>query len=570
MDTEERQENGADTASLNRSERRIDSHVTIGPSFFQLLLVAVLVTALFMGPIALLQQIEPSGPWQMMPALALLTAFESVLTRRWLDWPARRRDRPFYSLAEVAFLLVLTPVFLWLASGELPLPSSLAAMLANPFSLITLELGLYMLLVVVVWERAHSWSGLFIALSITPDEVNYHTATSSERFDDRSIVLPLTQRKVLLQSFLKGWIVGGILLVTFAALATFDVRSVVQLADAQGGVRTVTRLGMSPQMLIALMVYFVVGLLLISQGRMVILNGRWLAERCQQDSGIASTWRRWTLALLGGLALLASFMPIGDSFVLYRIMQAIAGLLTVLVRLALVIVTAAFTLILLLIHAVISLFPNATAQPPPTSDFGDLLPSSPPPPLEASNVQAALAGSAFWLTIVAVAILATLHFLRDRGPGVDPNNLQRLWRRLTSWLMAFWRDAAEKTLALSPRLPWRIRRPSVGQGQLSRFRFLRVNALPPRAQIRFLYLALVRQTAKRGLRRTPAATPTEFAEKLNLRWPDSEADVEALTGAFLEARYSDHKLDGRRLKEAKDAWIRIRRSLGGRSRNAPS
>jgi hypothetical protein len=428
-----------------------------------------------------------------------------------------------------------------------------------------------MLLVVIVWERAHSWSGHFIALAITPDEFKYYAATSSERSDDRSIILPLTQRNALLRTFVQGWIAGGIILVVCVALATYNVRSAVGLSSAPDGLRTVTRLGMSQEVLIALLVYFVGGLVLISQGRMVILNGRWLANRSQQDPGIASKWRRWTLVLLAGLALLASFLPIGESFALYRIMQAIAGLATAVIGLAvaivaaaLAIVAAAFTLILLLIYAIISLFfPSASAPPPPAADIGDLLPLG-QPPVETGNLQAVLAGSAFWLAIITLAILATLHFLRDRGPGVDLGHLQRVWRRLKVWLIALWSSTAEKAATLSPRLPWRNRRAFVGQGQLSRFRFLRVNALPPREQVRFLYLALVRQTGKRGLERQPATTPSEFAQDLNSRWPDSEADIEALTEAFLEARYSRQHVDRRRLEQAKNAWMRIRRSLSAR------
>jgi hypothetical protein len=432
-------------ATDERQENRIDHlGLTIGPGYFQLALVAILVTALFMGPIALLRQLDPTGPWQMMPILALLIAFESVLTRRWLDWPTRRRDRPLYSLAELAFLLVLTPFILWLASGSLPIPTSISAMVADPLSVLTLDLGLYMLLVILVWERAHSWSGHFIALAITPDEFNYYAATSSERSDDRSIILPLTQRNALLRTFVQGWIAGGIILVVCVALATYNVRSAVGLSSAPDGLRTVTRLGMSQEVLIALLVYFVGGLVLISQGRMVILNGRWLANRSQQDPGIASKWRRWTLVLLAGLALLASFLPIGESFALYRIMQAIAGLATAVVGLAVAIVAAAFTLILLLIYAIISLFfPSASAPPPPAADIGDLLPLG-QPPVETGNLQAVLAGSAFWLAIITLAILATLHFLRDRGPGVDLGHLQRVWRRLKVWLIALWSSSSSR------------------------------------------------------------------------------------------------------------------------------
>lgn len=561
---EEQQRYGPTQANRDQPGREIDSRLETGPSYFQLFLVAILVTALFMGPIALLWQLVPTGPWQLMPTLALLIAFESVLTRRWLDWPTHRRDRPLYSMAELAFLLVLTPFFLWLASGSLPVPASISAAVADPLSLFTLELGLHMLLVVLAWERAHSWSGLFIALSITPHEVKYHTTTSSERSGDRSIVLPLTQRSALLQIFVKGWIAGGILLVVCSALATFDVRTAAGLTSEPGGLRSVTRLGMSQEILMALMVYFIGGLVLISQARLVILNGRWLANRSRQDPGMASKWRRWTVVLLAGLALFASFLPIGESIALQRIMQAIAGLVATAVGLVLAIVAGAFTLILLLIYAILSLFPNSTAAPPPPVDFGDLLPPD-QLPVETGNPQALLAGSAFWLAITALAILATLYFLRDRGPSVDLDDLRRLWQRLKLWLIAIWSDTVRKTAALPPRFPWRNRRASDGQGRLSRFNFIRVNALSPKEQIRFLYVSLVTQTGKRGLQREPAATPSEFAQDLISRWPNSEADIETLTEAFLEARYSRRRLDRGHLKAARDAWLRIRRVLGGRS-----
>ena len=71
----------------------------VGPNPMHLALVAVLVCALLMGPIALLWQIDPAGPWRPMPLFALLVAIESVLTRRWLDWPTRRRQKQAYSLA---------------------------------------------------------------------------------------------------------------------------------------------------------------------------------------------------------------------------------------------------------------------------------------------------------------------------------------------------------------------------------------------------------------------------------------------------------------------------------------
>ena len=72
MGIEERQDRRIQSEEQGRSEHKIDSMPASGPGNFQLVLVAILVTALFMGPIALLRQLEPAGPWQMMPALALI------------------------------------------------------------------------------------------------------------------------------------------------------------------------------------------------------------------------------------------------------------------------------------------------------------------------------------------------------------------------------------------------------------------------------------------------------------------------------------------------------------------
>lgn len=545
-----RQDNRSDQ---DESNTRQAETIGVGPSLLQLILVVVLVCALMMGPIVLVWQVDPTGPWRFMPILVFIVAAESVLTRRWLEWPGRRHGRPYYSLAELTLLLAVTPLFLWLASGRVPFPASASEFLVNPLTLFDLELVLYMLLTVVVWERAHSWARLFIALSITNHEIKYFTSTSLQRWSDRSIILPLKDRTELLHSFVRGWMVGGMILVITAALTTFDVRAASLSIVGSSQLRSVARLGLPPVLLLALLVYFIGGLWLISLGRIVVLKARWLADGSQRDLTLTRKWQSWAFALLVVAALVASALPIGSTFPLYQIVQAIGSVVAT-------IVLGMMSFLTLLIYLVISLLPRSGTPSDLPLDLSQAGPTTAPDELP-SDLAAMFSGSLFWLALIALTVLATLHFLSDRGVEIDGDTIKYLWRRFRRWLYNLREGVADLTPDLIP--PWRLRlrRPSPGKRGLSRFGFLRVNALPPAEQVRFLYLSMIRHSDKQGLTRAPSETPREFGRSMKANWPESAADIDELTEAFHDARYSRQNIDRDYLKSVKDAWFRIRKAL---------
>lgn len=545
-----RKTNPTDSDSLSVQQAET---ISTGPSPLQLILVVVLVCALMMGPIALVWQIDPDGPWRMMPFLVLFVASESVLTRRWLEWPSRRRGRPYYRLAELTVLLVVTPLFLWLASGRLPFPASAGEILTNPLTLFNLDLALYMLITVLVWERSHSWARLFIALSITDHEVKYFTSTPLERWNDRSIVLPSKDRTALLNGFMQKWIVGGILLVAIAALTTFDVRAASLSVNESIQLRSIARLGLPSGLLLALLVYFIGGLWLVSLGRITVLKGRWLADGSQRDLILTTKWQRWALTLLVVAALLASLFPIGNTFALYQILQAIGNVV--------VIIAYGLTSILAtLIYLLISLLPQ-TETPDLPLGLGQISPPQQAPEEMPSDLIAVVSGSLFWLALIAVTVLATLHFLSDRGAEIGWDYLRHLWQRFKRWLYALWQSATEKAPEISVPWRWRWKRHSANRHGLSRFGFLRVNALSPVEQVRFLYLSMIRHSDKQGLPRPSSATPREFGQSIKATWPDSASDIDELTEAFHEARYGKQSIDIDYLKSVKSAWFRVRKAL---------
>ena len=96
------------------------------------------------------------------------------------------------------------------------------------------------------------------------------------------------------------------------------------------------------------------------------------------------------------------------------------------------------------------------------------------------------------------------------------------------------------------------RRGSAEEPAGSPWRFIRLNALSAREQIRYFYLSTVRRAGERGVPRDRSETPSEFAADLKENWPEAEVDIEALTDAFLHAHGGDL---GRRSSAALDRLL---------------
>jgi hypothetical protein len=166
-----------------------------------------------------------------------------------------------------------------------------------------------------------------------------------------------------------------------------------------------------------------------------------------------------------------------------------------------------------------------------------------------------LVGGAIMLYRVRWAAVAEARPPRRRVSLFD--RLYRIWRRL--WRRV--RRSAGAAVALVPRgLP---RRSPVPSGQRLRH-FLRLNALSPDEQVRYFYLSLLRRAEEAGLGRRPSQTPGEYAAQLFPQLGESAADLQRVTNAFIEARYSGHHLEKRHVGPVKASWQRLRAALRGR------
>ena len=80
-------------------------------------------------------------------------------------------------------------------------------------------------------------------------------------------------------------------------------------------------------------------------------------------------------------------------------------------------------------------------------------------------------------------------------------------------------------------------------------------------------MAMIRRGGEQGLPRKPSQTPSEYALTLEKKLPAAGEDIDAITEAFVEARYSRREVDAREADLVKATWERIRRALRERDKS---
>jgi hypothetical protein len=191
------------------------------------------------------------------------------------------------------------------------------------------------------------------------------------------------------------------------------------------------------------------------------------------------------------------------------------------------------------------------------------------PPVTDNAAWAFLRSVFLWGVLALIAIFAIVQFVRGHG------GLREALRksRLTTWLVMAWQWLSRNVNQTSAELSRAI---SEGwQNLLSRLEerrvlpvasLLRLRALDPRRQVYFFYLAMVRRGGEQGVPRKPSQTPAEYAASLERTLPEVQEDIDSITRAFVEARYSRRDVNSRDAATVRTTWGRIRRALQQLSR----
>jgi Domain of unknown function (DUF4129) len=321
------------------------------------------------------------------------------------------------------------------------------------------------------------------------------------------------------------------------------------------------------------LLYFILGLALLSQSRLMSLQTHWNQQRIPVSSNnLVRQWGVYSLVFLLLLVLIVGLLPTGHSFGLFSILSTLfifmINLLFFIGQLFIALITILFSLPFLLFGKKL-----------PFAFRFSTLPAFPNPPVEAplptsSNAIWALVRSILlWGSLILIIIYSLTRFLRQHD-----NLLGALRKaRIINWLIFAWQwlrrnvDGTWDDLSRVIADGWQsIVSRLEGKRILPRPGWISFRSLDPRRRIYFFYLAMVRRGGEQGLGRKLSQTPSEYAETLEKDLPSAGEDIDSITKAFVEARYSRHEINSQAADTVKTIWGRVRQALQNKSKSGQS
>jgi hypothetical protein len=339
-----------------------------------------------------------------------------------------------------------------------------------------------------------------------------------------------------------------------------------------------------------LLLYFLLGLVLLSMTQFNLLRANWLLERLPVRSEIAGRWFVYSFIFILLVTVVAGVLPTSYSVGLLGILHYIAVVLVSVLSLLLAIL---FTPVIMLINFLMSLIsPEGSASPriPPP----DLTPALTPEEASAIPWLDLVKSLFFWVVFVSVIGFSVYFYFRERRelwnalrglPVISA--MVRFWSWLRSWAGGMNRQIGSVVGEGIQRLRQRLSRQRVQQD----WSFINLRRLSPRERVIFYYLAMVRRGGEVGHKRKTSQTPYEYSQALSVRLTEAagqaaaiaeapldgaqeenleeeeiqavgvDQDIVALTERFVEARYSQHDVNNQQASLVKRYWERVRQAL---------
>jgi hypothetical protein len=334
----------------------------------------------------------------------------------------------------------------------------------------------------------------------------------------------------------------------------------------------ITRIGISallnlsrpsvPGLVLNVLAYFALGLVMLGQIQYARLSQRWNKEGVNIPRELSRHWVRYTLLFLGLTGLIAFLLPTGYTLPLLDVVSIVIGAIlyafNVVFQLAVLLFIVALTPLVRLFGA------DLERQP---------IDPGPPPRL----LRTPMGGSApdwfevvrsvvFWVFALGVVVYIIRSYLEDRPELVETVMTLKPFRAVRRILLAIRRQLARLIGAARWRIPirGRLQRRATREEQPvaeKGFPFFRLGGLSPDDRTRYYYLSILRRAARQGYPRSSAQTPYEYDARLGPNVPQAEEELDRLTEAFVEARYSTHRVGAAEEKRVRADWKRVKAAL---------
>lgn len=509
-------------------------------NFFRPLLLTIMIMCFNIALVNFARVINPAWNGTYFLIGMLLTTMEAIYSYRVLKfYRSRGISLLRYRLAEIIVLILLLKTLSLIGKPMAQIVVEVQLLWQDPGHFISLEFYVLFMLALIAWLSATHTVADFDALHDPYAFRNSH-------------MLPLDE---LATRFF--W--GGGLLVLISGLTQWIGRAGwASLADWQ-------RPSLSG-VILNVLVYFTLGLVLLSQAHLTTLLLRWRIQKINVAPDLVKQWAKYGLIFLGLVLFIDLFLPTGYTL---GFLASAAVVVYFLISVVIFLIRLLLLLLMLPLAWLLSLLGQT-----PQERFGGL-PELPPLPEPAAGPASlpwleAFRSLIFWLLVAAIAWYFLKTYLNDHPEllqalksfkpiGLFMNLFTYLWRRLTSLVQA--------GLEL---IPPRVRAGGGAGGQTGPANYRRwagLGGLSARERILYYYLNVLDRAAQHGAARRPHQTPYEYEPELGQTLPKAQSAFNVLTQAFVRARYSPEPWLEAQADLAKSLWQQIRRELRQFSRS---
>jgi len=500
---------------------------------FRPLAVGAMMGCIALAFVRLIQLFFPEWNGSYMVAGSLLAAMEAHYSYRLIR--ARKMRGPEvlrFRAVEIALLFILLKIGSIIGAPWDKVLADIRAWPQEPWRIFDLEIGYAFILALSSWTVSNQTTYDLQRIGEPP-------------LKDSSYVHPLD---ALTGRFF--W--GGALLLVVAGITRLGTASLLQL-----------RRPSVPGLVLNVLVYFAVGLVMLGQIQFRRLSQRWREEGIDVPRELAGQWALYTLAFLGLAGLIAFLLPTGYTLPLLTVASVVIGAVLYASNVLLQLLILLLSLLLLPLARLFGA--EVRKQPMEPIPQPDVLPPvvSGGSPAEWLDIAKSIA---FWVVLLGTMALVVRSYLRERPELVEALSTIKPVRAARRFLSALWSQLRRLAGTVRERIPAQLRsRPrhrvqDQAPGR-SLFRYFRLGALSPRERTLYYYLSILRRAGRQGYPRGESETPFEYETKLGPRVAEAESELDRLTQAFVETRYSTHEVDPQQEKHVRADWRKMRAAL---------
>lgn len=541
--------NDPDTSAKGRTVKQITLEEGIRP-----IAIAAMLTCIAISLSQLIQAIIPTWPAFFFNAVMFFVSLEGFHAQQQLSQRRLTTEEKFrfHFVEWVVILLIIRFGGYFGSSGSGQLAADMARWSAKIGSFFDVGFIVKGLLAAMFWGLGFTLSRAMQELEASPLEVRPSVTDPNHYLHATMPHQGRIDRQARLNRITTIFFGGGAVLLVLAGLAQVDVRELIVLSHSR-----------SSGIILNVLVYFIIGFLIISQAQYTIHKANWQLQRIPILGQVGKRWVTWVLAFLLGVGLISAILPVSYSVgVLEALFAAVRWVTWLLVQIGF----GFLFIISYLVGLIMSLFSgNPTSSPPPTMQRAQ----PPPPPPTVANEPASwwllLRSLIFWTVLAGVVGYSLYHFARDRWQFVEGLTIGRF----IAWLSRAWKGFSSGARRAATRLRDEIDRRIEARRARRRqqpWRYVSVQRLNPRDRVRYFYLSILHQSRRQGFGRPATMTPHEYRTVLEREMPEATEQIDELTEAFVEARYSEHNIDKERAGIVRAVWGRVKRALVARRR----